>query len=574
MTHRTYLLIGFSCCLFFVSCTAKQPAAIQPVAPTPTQVDQQAPTDLGCAYFYFLWGTHAEFDEQYGEALEAYEKALICDQEAEYVKEKIPVLLLKMGEFDQAADWLVQAIAEHPGNNNYRLLLASLFIQQEKVSEAIAQYHRVLEKDPDNEGVYLRLAMLYAHSGDFGKAEEIFHKILKKDADSYFTHLSYARLLKQMGKFDQAAKEYEKALAFNWSKELAYEIGYFYVSQKLFTDALRVYTTIIDEDAFDERAALSRIQALVDLDREDEALRELANLRLYTKNPANIDIITAKLLLRKKEGDAAKKILTDLVKQSNDSEARYMLALLAYQEEDYPASLAHLHFIEPESDNLEEAVYLQTRIYQKLGNIDEAIDLLQKHTETEIGRSPLFYALLSSLYQAKGDNVAAMTLMETGVDLYPDNEQLLFEYGLVLEKNGMSETAVAIMEQVLELQPDHAEALNYIGYTWADRNIHLQQALEYILRADALKPNNGFIIDSLGWVYYRLGNFSQAVLELERSVQLAPDDPHIYEHLGDVYRSLQRIPEALKVYKKAYQLFKEKSDKAHVKQKIDALEDH
>ena len=399
-------------------------------------------------------------------------------------------------------------------------------------------------------------------------------QLLKNDVDSYFTHLSYARLLKQMGKFDQAAKEYEKALAFNWSKELAYEIGYFYVSQELFNDALRVYTTIIEDDAFDERAALSRIQALVDLNREDDALKELANLRLYTKNPANIDLITAKLLLRKKEVTAAKKILSRLVEQPNSSEARYMLALLAYQEEDYAASLAHLHHIEADSDNLEETVYLQTRIYQKLGNIDEAIALLTKHTDTEIGRSPLFYALLSSLYQVKGDNTAAMTLMETAIDLYPDNQQLLFEYGLLLEKNGMSDQAVEIMQKVLELQPDHAEALNYIGYTWADKNIHLQQALEYILRADALKPNNGFIIDSLGWVYYRLGNFSKAAEELERSVELIPDDPHIYEHLGDVYLSLQRLPEALKAYKKAYELFKEESDKANVKQKIDAVANH
>ena len=95
--------------------------------------EEKEPADLGCAYFYFLWGTHAEFDEQYSEALEAYEKALICDQDAEYVKEKIPVLLLKMGEFNKATDWLVQAIADHPDNNNYRLLLASLYIQQEKV---------------------------------------------------------------------------------------------------------------------------------------------------------------------------------------------------------------------------------------------------------------------------------------------------------------------------------------------------------------------------------------------------------------------------------------------------------
>ncbi len=573
MIHRAHLLLAIGCCVFFASCAINQPAALQPAPQTAqAQSEEKESADLACAYYYFLWGTHAEFDERYSEALEAYEKALICDQEAEYVKEKIPVLLLKMGEFDKAMDWLTQAIIDHPDSTTYRLLLASLYLQQEKVEAAIDQYNRVLERDPSNEGVHLRLALLYTHSGDFQTAEEIFKKLLENNVGSYFSHLSYARLLKQMENFPEAAEEYEKALALNWSKDLAFEIGYFYVSQEMFDDALRMYTTITDDDAFDEQAALSRIQALVDLNREDEALSELYNISFYTKNQANIDLIIAKLLLRKKEVGRAKKILARLVKEANSSEARYMLALLAYQKEDYTASLAQLTQIDPESDTLEEAVYLQTRIHQKLGNIDEAIALLAKHTETEIGRSPLFYALLSSLYQAKGDNHAAMTLMETAVDLYPENQQLLFEYGLVLDKNGMSDQAVEIMEKVLETQPDHAEALNYIGYTWADKNIHLEKALEYILRADALKPNNGFIIDSLGWTYYRLGDYDQAVRELERSLQLIPDDPHIHEHLGDVYHSQRRFREALKVYKKAYRLFIDEKDKADIQQKIHALE--
>lgn len=569
MKHLSHLFFAACCCVLLNSCTILQPATIQPTTEQPSESEQ---ADLSCAYFYFLWGAHAEFAEQYPEALEAYEKALLCDQEAGYVKEKIPVLLLKMGEFEKATNWLAQAIGDHPDNINYRLLLANLYIQQEKVEEAILLYNEVLEKDDNNEGVHLRLALLYSHEGDYQTAEEIFKNLLRNNVDSYFTHLSYARLLTQMEKFEDAAQEYEKALALNWSKDLAFEIGYLYVSQEMYGDALRIYTTITDEDEFDERAALSRIQALVDLQREKDALNELYHTRLYSKNPANIDLIIAKLLLRKKEVDKAKEILTRLTKETEESEPRYMLALLAYQEDDYITSLAHLAHIDPESDNIEEAVYLQTRIYQKQGDIDEAIKLLKKHTESEIGRSPLFYALLSSLYQAKEENLEAMALMETAIRLYPDNHQLLFEYGLVLEKNGMSDQAVIMMQKVLELQPDHAEALNYIGYTWADKNIHLEKALEYIQKADTLKPNNGFIIDSLGWAYYRLGKFQQAVQALERSLKLIPDDPHIYDHLGDVYRSQKRFSEALKIYKKAYEMFKDDKNKNDIKQKIDALE--
>jgi len=580
MTQCFQFLLIFCSCLVFSSCaTGKQPLRHQWQILSAEKVHANGdpaattePANLSCSYFYFLWGSHAESFEQYPEALEAYRKALACDPQVDYVKEKIPILLLKMGEFAKASDWLAQAIKEQPENNTYRLLLANLYIQQERVEDAIVLYKEILAREPDNEAVQLRLALLYSHLQQFDTAEKIFQKILAKDAESYFTHLSYARLLKEMERYPDAAREYEKAFALNWSKDLAFELGYFYVGQKMFNDALRIYTTITDNDQFDEQAALSRIQTLLDLGRTDDALKELYSTRLFSKDQANIDLIISKVLLRVKKVSEARKILTRLVKENNSSEARYMLALIAYQEKDYKTSLAHLRHIDSESEEFEEAVYLQTRIHQKMGNTEKAIKLLTSHTGADSNRNPLFYALLSSLYQAQGDNHAAMKVMETAVGVYPDNAQLLFEYGLILEKNGMGDQALSKMEKVLELQPDHAEALNYIGYTWADRNVNLDKALLYILKANSLKPESGFIIDSLGWVYYRLGNFEQAAEELEHSVELVPDDPHIYQHLGDVYRSLNKNSDALKAYKKAYQLFKDKKNKAGIKGKIDALE--
>ncbi len=575
MVYRSHFFFALCCCIMFVSCAAKQPPTEQPIPQILQPNENQSSAeekDLACAYFYFLWGTHAEYYERYAEAFEAYEKALICDGNADYIKEKIPVLLLKMGEFEKAMDWLAQALVDYPANNTYRLLLASLYIQQERVEDAVLMYKQVLEKDPENEGVHLRLALLYSHLGRYQMADEIFVKLLNNHVDSYFTHLSYARLLQEMERYQDAAREYERALSLNWSEELAFEVGYFYVNQQMYDNALRIYTTLTDNDPSDEKAALSRIQVLLDMERNDDSLEELYNIRKHSENPKKIDLIISKVLLRKNEVSQAKQILSRLIRENDSSEPRYMLALLAYQEEDYRASLNHLTHIKTDDDEFEEAVYLQIRIYEKLGDLDAAINVLKEYMASESDRNPLFYALLSSLYMTKGDNVGAMNLMENAITLYPDNSQLLFEYGLVLEKNNMTEQAVLIMEQVLEMDPDHAEALNYLGYTWADKNIHLEKALEYILKANKLKPDNGFIIDSLGWAYYRLGDYQQAAKHLERSLELEENDPHIYDHLGDVYRALNKFSKAKEVYKKAYELFQDETEKAAIQQKIDALE--
>lgn len=560
---RLYSALIFCLCILISSC-----AGLEENLSHAVEEDQ---TDLSCAYFYFLWGTHAEFNEFYPEAFEAYEKALICDPDAEYVREKIPVILLRMGEFAKAAEWLAQAIDNHPENSTYRLLLANLYIQQERVEEAIGLYNEVLSQEPDNEDVRLRLGFLHSHLGQHDTAEKIFRDLLKKNSDSYFAHLSLARLLKQTNNYSEAVQQYEAALSLNWSKELAFELGHLYSTQKRYPDALRTYTTITDNDQFDERAALSRVQTLLDLDRGGEALVELEKIRTLSQNQARIDLIICKVLLRNKETDKARDILVRLAEQTGNSEAHYMLALLAYQEEEYDLALSHLDGIQAVDDEFEEGVFLQIRIYQKHGSADEAIALLEKHIAYDESRSPLFYALLSSLYQEKDENLKALELMEEAVALYSDNHQLFFEYGLLLEKNGSSDQAITQMQRVLELEPDHAEALNFIGYTWADRNIHLEKALEYISRAAEIKPDNAFIIDSLGWVYFRLGKLDQAVKELRRSLELEPDDPHIYEHLGDVYRALKNYPEALSNYKKAYEKFADAKKRAAIQEKIDAL---
>jgi tetratricopeptide (TPR) repeat protein len=128
------------------------------------------------------------------------------------------------------------------------------------------------------------------------------------------------------------------------------------------------------------------------------------------------------------------------------------------------------------------------------------------------------------------------------------------------------------MEKVLTLQADHVEALNYLGYTWAEKNVHLDKALEYVNKAITLKPDNGYILDSLGWVYFRMGDLEKARAELERAVALIPGDPNIHEHLGDVYQAGGQKEKARAAYQKAMGLYKEQARKDKVQKKIDDIQ--
>jgi tetratricopeptide (TPR) repeat protein len=128
--------------------------------------------------------------------------------------------------------------------------------------------------------------------------------------------------------------------------------------------------------------------------------------------------------------------------------------------------------------------------------------------------------------------------------LAPQHWRLLYARGIALEREKQWPRAEADFLKALEFEPDQPFVLNYLGYSWVEQGRNLAEAEQMIRKAVALRPSDGYIVDSLGWVLYRLGRADEAVSELERAVELKPEDPVINDHLGDVYWSVGRQREA------------------------------
>jgi Flp pilus assembly protein TadD len=139
----------------------------------------------------------------------------------------------------------------------------------------------------------------------------------------------------------------------------------------------------------------------------------------------------------------------------------------------------------------------------------------------------------------------------------------------VYDKSNKKEASMEAMRKVISLDPKHANALNYLGYTYADLGQNLDEAERLIKEALKYKPNDGYITDSLGWVYYKKGEFDKALIYLKKAVELVPDDPIMLEHIGDAYLKLNDRRNALKYYKKSLGV-KEK-DKGALEEKIRQL---
>jgi tetratricopeptide (TPR) repeat protein len=159
--------------------------------------------------------------------------------------------------------------------------------------------------------------------------------------------------------------------------------------------------------------------------------------------------------------------------------------------------------------------------------------------------------MLSTVLEGQKLYDKALRVLEEGLKQDPANAELLFRTGVVLDKAGEKEKCLGQMRKVLEIKPDHADALNYIGYTFAEQGIRLDEAQELIEKALKLKPESGYILDSLGWVYYQKGKLDEAVRTLEKAASLVPNDPTIAEHLGDAYFAKKDYRKALQMYEKA-----------------------
>ena len=529
--------------------------------------------DYGCSYFYFLWGRHAELAAKYNEALEAYEKALICDSAADFVVRKIPLLLLHLDRREEAITKLEEYLDAHPRESGSRMLLAKIFIRQGKIREAAAQYRKVNELVPADVTSLLLLSELHLTNGEKEPARYALEEVLQIDNRSYPAHVLLARLLVSEKNYGKALDHYEQALLINWSADLQLEMAEGFLQQKNYPKAIRLYRDLLDRDELNEGARIALIHVYLIQKRENKALAELNRLKAISSRPERVDLTIARLYARRKEYNKAISLLEDVLKKDDTGEVRYLLAILHFQTEKYEVTLKDLQGISPDAEEYEDGIFLQVRALRELKRDEQAIQLLESAIAEEKGRDPDMYVLLASLYQFNKQKELGRKTFVRGIKAYPKDDNLLYEYGLYLDYRGEQQQAIEVMQQVINLQPEHAAALNYVGYTWADKKIHLDKAFIYIKRAAELKPDNGYIRDSLGWVYYRQGKLEQAIETLEQAIKLSPDDPAILDHLADVYLESGRTADALITYRKALELFKEEKDRNRVQEKLRILEE-
>jgi len=371
------------------------------------------------------------------------------------------------------------------------------------------------------------------------------------------THLILAQGAFSLNDTARARDEAGKALAIKPDSELAIltkaqVAGDMESAVKLLTGFLQTYP-----NAREVRAAYARI--LVDNKQFDEARKQF--LLLLKDQPDNIATLYALGVMAMQSSDLAEaekyfsRFVAALEEHPNDerdpSKALLILSQIAEQRNDLDAAYNWLEKV----DGSDEKVYLAARmkmavLLARKGNVDQGRQLLAELKPTEPADQAQVFQTDAQLLRDAGDHRAAYVVLDNAVKRYPDNPDLLYDYALVAEKLGYVEQMEKSLRQVMIAAPDNQHAYNALGYSLAERNERLQEAYTLIDKALQMAPGDPFIMDSMGWVQYRMGKLDEAEGFLRRAYALR-NDPEIAVHLGEVLFAKGDVAGAQKMWKEA-----------------------
>ncbi|WP_343732031.1 tetratricopeptide repeat protein [Duganella sp.] len=371
-------------------------------------------------------------------------------------------------------------------------------------------------------------------------------------------HLILAQGAFALNDLTRARAEASRALAIKPDSELAILTtaqisGDIEAAMKLLTGFLEQYP-----NAREVRAAYARI--LVDNKQYDEARKQF--LTLLKDQPDNIATLYALGVLGTQTNDlaAAEKYFSRFVavleQHPNDerdpSKALMILAQIAEQRGDLDAAYNWLEKV----DGNDEKIYLAARmkmavLLARKGQVDQARQQLAELQPSDPADQAQVFQTDAQLLRDAGDHRAAYIVLENALKRYPDNPDLLYDFALVAEKLGQVELMEKALRQVMIAAPDNQHAYNALGYSLAERNERLPEALSLIDKAMKMAPGDPFIMDSMGWVQFRMGNLNEAEGFLRRAYALR-NDPEIAVHLGEVLFAKGDVEGAQKMWKEAH----------------------
>ena len=503
--------------------------------------------------------------------------------------------LLQENKSDKAAQALEQAIALKPSPELY-LELGNLHWRASRFSDALLVLNQGLTRYPDSEALLSTLAKTYAaqgrfddavlildayrkkrpemidlaheaalyrlEQGRFGEAVDRLNAIPEKDADQT-TRFLLGKGYFGLELYDEAIAAYQQTVAADPEYYNAWiELGLTYEVQKNYIDAERVFSKLVELGIANQQVLFRLIELNLKLNNPDQAL---SYVQQAGDDPA-LALEATNLLLSRDFYDHAAEILDPMAQENPiPQDALFFLAVLEYEGRDNPEkAMTYLESIPEGHHHYERSLIFRIHLLYRKDDKSGAKALCLS-AMTLFPKQPEFHIIMAEMHEFDGEYQQALDLLLKATAVWPENMTILYRLGMIYDRMDHRDQAMLVMDKIITKDPEHADALNYLGYSLAEQDRDLKRAELLIVNALKVKPDNGYFVDSLAWVYFKQGKHRQAWQEIRRAVRLVDSDPVIWEHYGDIARALKLFTEARKGYEKALDLEGDNADDVRTK---------
>jgi tetratricopeptide (TPR) repeat protein len=528
-------------------------------------------TSKGLAYYNYLQAQQMLLAEDEPGAIREYEEALKQDPGSARLELELASLYQRQGDVKKALAHVEKALKLDPQQQEAYFLLAGLHVGLNQLDEAIRGYEHILVLDPENREARLFLATLYAQQGRFPQAIRTIQEILRLEPESVVGHYYLGRFFLATNHLGEGKQELNKTLSLDPQFVPAiFDLASILEREKQFNRALAMYRRVLRSQPNNPRAWANIGRLLLILNRYGEAQKAFATVKGFEKNDPSARFNVGVIFLEQKlPDDAIKEFRPLLANPHFQDRAHYYIALALEEKGDNRGALREYQSVGRESEQFILARLRMAYLQYQQGDKERSRQILEDLQKLAPDREEV-YLTSSYFYEEEGLWDKAIGVLKQGLDKVERPAEIYFRLAMIYEKKRERNESIIYIKKVLEINPDNSDAQNFLGYTYAEQGVNLDEAERLILAALQAKPDSGQIIDSLGWVYYKKGQLDKALVELERAHRLMPQDGTVTEHLADVYLRLRRNREALRLYRRA--LGQEDANPGELRKKIDNLE--
>jgi tetratricopeptide (TPR) repeat protein len=538
-------------------------SAVSVAAPTPKDSSYVGEEALR----RYMQGRSLEESGEYSQALREYYRVLLLDPRAGTVARRVSELTARMGDARRSLEYAERALETMPQDGRSLWLKGSALFNLDRPDEAFTVLQAAFLADSTDPEILRTMARAAESRQRVDWSVRAWRQIVDiddTDAEAWF-QLAVAECAN--GNFDAADKAIKQAVDLNPMRPGSFFVqGWIREGQNRNAEAIEFYRQHLEVHEGDLATRKRLVQLLAEEKRFGEAHKEATKVASASPRDEFALEVQADLAFKAGKGSEGSKTCEKLAMMSVENTAALFRAVDVLErngKKDQAVSLADRW---AKTSHLPWKDLAPAQARAMVGDWDGATSRVNKIAAAYPDSiQPLL--VLGRIHTARKQWKEAEVVWADVAKRFPGRADVHLDLARTREEQGNDVGAEAAARDALALAPTDPRVLNFLGYLLADHNRSLEEALGLIRRALDKDPNNGAYVDSMGWVYYRLGRLEEARKELERAVTLTGGDPVVHEHLGDVYKDM-RLKE---LAKEQYKLSLQGDDTSRVRTKLEGL---